>query len=65
MKLMSQMPSSTSESGENALAILDGGSQIDMLVTDVIMPGMSGTALAQTTRRQRPELPVMLIFGVR
>ena len=51
------------DSGEGALAILNADSEIDMLVTDVIMPGMSGTALALKTRRQRPELPVMLITG--
>lgn len=51
------------ESGEKALVILDGDEGIDMLVTDVIMPGMSGTALAQATRSRRPDLPVMLITG--
>lgn len=51
------------DSGERALAILDDGGRIDMLVTDVVMPGMSGPVLAAKTRQRRPNLPVVLITG--
>lgn len=36
---------------------------IDVLVADIGMPGMDGFALAETSRRLRPDLPVFLITG--
>lgn len=35
----------------------------DILVTDVIMPGMHGPELAQLLRERRPDLPVLFISG--
>ncbi|MBV8613282.1 MAG: response regulator, partial [Acetobacteraceae bacterium] len=36
---------------------------LDLLVTDVIMPGMDGPALAAHVRAERPGLPVLFITG--
>ena len=36
---------------------------IDALLTDVIMPGMSGTQLAAELRHSRPDLPVLFMSG--
>lgn len=36
---------------------------IDLLVTDVVMPGLSGTALAARMRETRPDLAVLFVSG--
>ncbi|HVW88388.1 MAG TPA: ATP-binding protein, partial [Gaiellaceae bacterium] len=48
--------------GEQALAASSGGG-FDLLVTDVVMPGMSGPELAATLRERIPTLPVLYMSG--
>lgn len=50
-------------SGEAALKLLDAGQQFGLLVTDHLMPGISGTDLARLVRMSRPEISVLLISG--
>jgi two-component system cell cycle sensor histidine kinase/response regulator CckA len=45
-----------------ALAVLAGG-PVDLLVTDVLMPGMTGVELAARARQQYPDLKVIFISG--
>jgi CheY-like chemotaxis protein len=52
------------ESGAEALAILQDGTTIDVLVTDYAMPGMSGAALIKEVRRLVPDLPVLVMTGL-
>ena len=47
-----------------ALAVLsDPTARVDVLVTDVVMPGLSGVELARTSRELRPLLPVLYMSG--
>lgn len=48
---------------EEALALAWGGADLDLLVTDVVMPGMDGPTLARHVREARPGLPVLFISG--
>jgi CheY-like chemotaxis protein len=51
------------ESAEEALRIIDGPEEIDLLMTDQAMPEMSGLQLAQATAQRRPHLPVIVASG--
>ncbi|WP_420911753.1 PAS domain S-box protein [Sphingomonas turrisvirgatae] len=50
-------------SGETALALVADGLMPDLLVTDHLMPGMTGVELAQTLRETFPQLPVLIVSG--
>jgi signal transduction histidine kinase len=50
-------------SAEAALAIISEGKAIDVVVTDHLMPGMTGSDLARTIRTLRPALPVLIVSG--
>jgi CheY-like chemotaxis protein len=51
-------------SGEQALDLLRQGARVDLLFTDVIMPGgMNGLQLVDEVRRLRPRLPVLVTTG--
>jgi PAS domain S-box-containing protein len=54
---------SATNAGE-ALEVLKSGAAIDLLFTDVVMPGgVSGVSLARAARELRPELQVLLSSG--
>jgi CheY-like chemotaxis protein len=50
-------------SGVDALGVLRDGQDIDLLITDYAMPGMTGLQLAEEARRLRPGLPILLATG--
>jgi CheY-like chemotaxis protein len=50
-------------SASQALAIVEGGQALDLMMTDQAMPGMTGTELAEIVRGKRPDLPVLLATG--
>ena len=52
----------SSESGEQALQQLRANS-IDLVLSDVVMPGMSGVELARHIREEQPGMPVLLATG--
>jgi len=52
------------ESAATAIEIFkERGSEIDMLMTDVVMPGMGGQELAEALKTTRPELKVLFTSG--
>jgi len=48
--------------GEDALPAIGGG-QVDLLISDLVMPGMNGIELARHAREKIPGLPVIFITG--
>lgn len=40
-----------------------GRARFDLLITDVVMPQMSGAALVSRAKAQRPDLPVLVVTG--
>ena len=50
-------------SGPHALDILRSDQEIDLMMTDHVMPGMTGIELAAASREVRPQLLVLLATG--
>jgi two-component system cell cycle sensor histidine kinase/response regulator CckA len=49
---------------QEAMAFAEGyAGRIHLLITDVVMPGMSGRAMAETLTAQRPETKVLYVSG--
>ena len=51
----------TAASGEEALERLRSGAKVDLLISDIRMPGMDGTALAREVRELMPDLPILFV----
>ena len=49
--------------GAEALDLLRSTAVVDVLVTDLSMPGLDGLALIRQAQRQRPGLPAVLLTG--
>lgn len=49
---------------EEALELLAAAEQrVDLVITDVVMPGMSGPELVEVLRRSEPDLPALFMSG--
>jgi CheY-like chemotaxis protein len=49
--------------GTQALEILASDATVDVLITDLSMPGVDGLTVIRNARRHRPGLPAMLLTG--
>ncbi|MFZ0601794.1 MAG: PAS domain-containing protein [Roseiarcus sp.] len=50
-------------SAEEALRLLASGAQVHLVISDHLMPGMSGADLAQAVRERYPDLAVLILSG--
>jgi CheY-like chemotaxis protein len=48
---------------DEALKLAESEPELDLLVTDYLMPGTNGADLARAVRMRRPDLPVLIISG--
>ena len=53
----------TAASGNDALEKLSGDHRIEVLITDINMPGMDGYELAERATRMRGQLRVIMLSG--
>jgi CheY-like chemotaxis protein len=51
------------ESGDQALALIDAREDIRLMLTDVVLPGMNGRAIADEARRRRPSIKMVFTSG--
>jgi two-component system cell cycle sensor histidine kinase/response regulator CckA len=51
------------ENAANAIELAEHRPDIQLLVADMMMPGMSGSSLAQLLLRSRPQLKILLMSG--
>ncbi|MFL5254087.1 MAG: response regulator [Rhodopila sp.] len=51
------------EDGPAGLSVVQSAARLDLLLTDIGLPGLNGRQLADAARVRRPGLPVLLITG--
>ncbi|WP_152435821.1 response regulator [Erythrobacter sp. THAF29] len=49
--------------GEEGLTAIQEGGAFDLVVSDVVMPGMDGPAMVREIRKARPDIPVLFMSG--
>lgn len=49
--------------GEEALKALEEDPSFDLVLTDIVMPGIDGLELAQKIRKKHPQIKIMFITG--
>lgn len=49
--------------GEEGLAAIEEGGEFDLVVSDVVMPGMDGPAMVRAIRARLPQMPVLFMSG--
>lgn len=52
------------ESGKEALSLLSSGEQFELMLSDLMMPGMDGIALLESSKERYPDMPVIMVTAV-
>jgi putative nucleotidyltransferase with HDIG domain len=50
--------------GLEALRLLESGEQFDLMLDDLMMPGLDGIGLLERTKDKYPDMPVVIVTGV-
>jgi two-component system cell cycle sensor histidine kinase/response regulator CckA len=53
----------TARDGEDALQVVGTRTDFDLVLSDVVMPGMDGPAMAQELRKTLPDVPILFMSG--
>jgi two-component system cell cycle sensor histidine kinase/response regulator CckA len=53
----------SASNGEDALELLGAGEQVDLLISDVVMPVMDGPTMVRAARKDWPDLPILFMSG--
>lgn len=56
---------SKAASAEDAIKILNSGNKISLIITDIDLPGMSGIELLQFCKATKPDIPIIIITGLK
>ncbi len=56
---------SEAANAQEGLTKFGGGATFDLVITDVLMPGMDGARLIVELRQRRPQVPIVAISGGR
>jgi PAS domain S-box-containing protein len=49
--------------GKAALSVLTSNTRLDLMISDIGLPGLSGQQLAATARQHRPDLKILFVTG--
>ncbi|MBV9340675.1 MAG: response regulator [Acidobacteria bacterium] len=64
MLLTANFHCSQAGSGKEALALLQSGEEYELMLSDLMMPGMDGEALLAATKERFPDMPVVMVTAV-
>ena len=53
----------TTDSAEDALSLLNQSTQVNVVISDMVMPGMNGVELISKARKKFPEIAYFILTG--
>lgn len=59
------MEVTTASNGEDAVEILENSDSFDLLISDVMMPGLSGMELLKSVKANNSQMKVLLLTGLK